>query len=158
MIPKLTYTLNGTLKTLVFSGSDFTTLTQDWKRDEVEYKNPFTGQMTRKCRGHYYTATLAFDGVTYDLMNTYRDVLNSEITDLTFFPNVDSPESYAVDANDEFEHEDAHVAEAFKNFELIFRGKDRKETPLNYPVEYWGARHTTFADIGSNTFAYYAQE
>jgi hypothetical protein len=158
MIPKVVYTLNGVSKTVVFNGDEFTNLHQAWERDEVEYKNPFTGDITRKCRGYYYTATLSFDGVVYDLMDNYRDILNSTITDLTFFPNIDSSESYAVDANQTFEHDDADAAHAHLQFELVFRGKVRKETPLNYPVQYWGARHTTFAEIGMNTFEYYSQE
>jgi hypothetical protein len=127
-------------------------MTQTWTRDEVEYKNPFDGTKTRRCRGYYYQATLAYDAASYDLLASFRDLLNINSTDLQFYPSTDSDEHYSVDMNDELEHEDAHVAEAVKGFSLVFRGNTRFESPLNYPVQYWGSRDTLFSSIADNTF------
>ncbi|MBP8975112.1 MAG: hypothetical protein KBG83_00190 [Bacteroidetes bacterium] len=156
MTPKVVYTLNGTTYTKIFELSDFTAMKQEWERDELEYKHPFTGKITRKCRGYYYKATLSFEGVPYDLMGQYRDILYSKITDLKFYPNKDSAEYYAVDVNEKFEYDDSSSWLMFQNFELIFRGKDRFEHPLNYPQIYWGARATTFDDIGNKAFNEFA--
>ncbi len=156
MTPKVVYTLNGVEKTVLLLPSDFTLMSQRWEKDYVEYKNPFTGDMKRKNRGYYYTATIQYEGVFYDLMNTtYRDLFNVKISDMKFFPNIDSQEHYDVDTNDTLEHDDNDVAMAYENFQLVFTSKKRYESPLNYPVGYWGARRTTFTDIGSTTFDSY---
>ncbi len=152
MTPKVIYTLNDVDNEKVFAPEEYTSFSQKWVRDEIEYKHPFTGVITRKCRGYYYQATLTFEAVPYDAMVMYRDILYTKVQNLRFFPNKDSVESYLVDVNAEFAYDDAHVYLAHQNFELVFRGKERFEHPLNYPQIYWGARRVTWNDIGSKSF------
>jgi len=151
VIPQVVYTLNGVVQTIAFAPNEFTLLSQQWVRDEIIYKNPFTGDMTRKNRGYYYTATLTFDAIDYSVMDTYRDLFNKSITDLKFYPNKDTAEYYDVDLNDEVDIDDDDVAMVYKNAAIIFRSKKRYDTPLNYPLGYWGDRRTLFA--GTRTFA-----
>jgi hypothetical protein len=152
MIPQAVYTLNGTVKTIVFAPNEFTLFSQKWLRDEIVYKNPFTGAMTRKNRGYYYTGTLTFSAVDYDTLATYRDLFNSKITDVKLYPDKNSAEYYDVDMNDEVDSDDNDVAQAALNVALIFRSKNRYETPLNYPIGYWGDRHLTFQAAGNRTY------
>lgn len=152
MTPKVTYTLNGVEYEKVFSPQEYTSFRQKWCRDEVEYKHPFTGVITRKCRGYYYEASLLFEAVPYDMMGLYRDILYTKVLNLRFYPAMDEVESYAVDVNVEFAYDDVHHYLSYRDFELVFRGKERFEHPLNYPHLYWGARSTTFDMIGIKTF------
>jgi len=152
VIPKTVYTFNGTVKTIIFDPAVFGLLSQAWVKDEVIYKNPFTGKLTRKNRGYYYTGTLVFNAASYDLMDGYRDLFNSKISDIKFYPNKDAAEYYDADMNEELDADDNHVAQSYLNVPLIFRSKNRYETALNYPVGYWGDRRLTFQAAGSRTF------
>lgn len=154
MTPTLAYTLNGTAKTFTFSPEDFTLFTQDWEEDEIEYKNPFTGFKTRKRRGYYYKATIAYDAADYALLSDMKDIFDVGVADMKFYPNSDNEkECFDVDVNDTLSTEDSDVAQSVKNLEITFRSKRRYQSPLNQPVGYWGDRRHSFNDYAGLTFA-----
>lgn len=146
MTPKLTYVLNGQTKTITFNPADYVSFQQEWEKDEIEFKHPFNGDKTRKNRGYYYKATIAFDAIPYDLIDDYRDLFNKATSTIMFYPNSQEIERYEVDVNELISAEDEHVALAYRNVELIFRSKQRFDSALNYPQVYWGARRTAFQD------------
>jgi len=152
MTPKAVYTLNGVTKTIVFELNEFTKLSPDWMRDEVVYKNPFTGDLTRKLRGYYYTATIVFDGLPYDQLVKYCHLFNKAVTDILFYPDQNGVEYFEVDSNEEISGDDNDVALALMNFSIIFRSKKRYDTALNPGPGYWGDRTLRFSDADGRTF------
>ncbi len=147
MTPKATYLLNGERKTVMFHPQAYTLFTPEWERDEIEYKHPFTGEKYRAVRGWYIKATIEFEGLEYDqLQNKYRDLFNIATEDIRFYPNADTQDFYRVDLNESLSMEDAHAFLAYHNFQLVFRGRDRFDSPLIYTSLYWGARKTVFVD------------
>lgn len=151
MTPKVTYVINAATEEIVFTPDQYSLFTQEWERDEIEYKHPFTGEKTRRLRGYYYKGTLAFDAAPYDLLESYRDLFSVATTDIRFFPNKDEKESYEVDANENISAEDSDAALAVKNFEIVFRSKKRFDSALNYPSTFWGARRLAFSDSPAMT-------
>ena len=152
MTPQVVYTLNGVVKTIVFELNEFTKFTPDWVRDEIIYKNPFTGDMTRKNRGYYYTATITFDGISYDLTADYHDLFNAAISDIKFYPDKNGVEYFDVDSNEEINGDDNDAAQAYENFSIVFRSKQRYQTALDPGPGYWGNRTLRFMDTNGRTF------
>lgn len=147
MIPKVTYTLNGAPKEIIFDGREFTRFTPKWTKEKKEYKNPFTGEVWQKSKGYYFSAVLEFDGLFYETLTKYADLWNKNVDDFKFFPNKDGKEFYNVYLNDEFEFEDDDAASAIFNFQLTFTGKDLIDVIMVHPDYFWGNREITWDTI-----------
>jgi len=152
VIPKVVYTLNGIEKEITFIPADYSEFLPEWIRDEVEYKNPFTGKKKWKKRGYYFRALITFEGLPYSQLDDYVDIWNKAVDDLKFYPNRDVPEFFTVDSNEKFAYADSHTANAVLDFELEFRGKDRFDSPLSYGYDFWGDRRHTFTQEATEVY------
>lgn len=147
MIPKVVYTRNGAERTIVFSPDYFKRMVPKWTLDKREYKNPFTGELTLKRRGYYFSVALEFEFAPYELLKQYSDIWNKDVTDLKFYPDKDLLEFFRVECNEEFEFEDEDTTASVLDFTLNFKGKDRTDVIMVHPDYFWGDRESTFAEL-----------
>ena len=146
---KFTYTDAGGLQEIKITPRQYTTFSLKWDKDAVQFKNPFTGRKTEKKRGHYFNASIGFVGISYSEMYGVGAIFDTAITDLIFFPDASSTESFPVTVQGT-EYLDFLFMYA-ENLTIVIESIDRYDSPINPPDDCWGSRTMDYTrDINYN--------
>lgn len=144
-IPKVTYTLNGTGHEITFDPTKYSWFKTKWTRDQLASKNPFNGDKDWKQRGVYYVGTIYFEKMKKADFLALRDLWNKNIASVTLFPHNAEVCSFEVKVTSNLEWQDSYP-EIIEDVTIIFEGKKRYDSPLEYDDGYWGARQVDFTE------------
>lgn len=145
---KFTLTSGGVARTITLTSDEYSGYNQQWVKEAETFKNPFSKAIKEKKYGHYLNAVITINAMSYNRLVEVGYIFDTAVTDLQFFPQADSLESFPVMV-DGIGYDDFLKTFA-TSFKIVIQSKKTYDTPVNPPYGTWGDRVTRMSSSTIN--------